>query len=48
MSDIPSPAMSAPELLLQLGLLAAQVELGDRLGGIEKSLDAGIRVATID
>uniref|UniRef100_UPI003F496169 hypothetical protein n=1 Tax=Amycolatopsis sp. CA-082387 TaxID=3239918 RepID=UPI003F496169 len=32
--------------LLQLGTLAAQIEIADRLEGIEKSLDAGLSVRT--
>lgn len=34
------------EQLLQLGTLAAQVEISARLEGIEKSLDAGLSVRT--
>lgn len=34
------------EQLLQLGMLAAQVEIADRLEGIEKSLDIGLLIRT--
>ncbi|MFI6637783.1 hypothetical protein ACIBI7_53650 [Nonomuraea fuscirosea] len=34
------------ELRLQLGLLAAQVEIAGRLKGLEATLDAGLKVHT--
>ncbi|MGP3937346.1 hypothetical protein [Nonomuraea sp. KM88] len=34
------------EQRLQLGMLAAQVEIAARLAGIEKSLDVGLKVYT--
>jgi hypothetical protein len=35
-----------PELRLQIGMLAAQIEIADKLKGIEGSLDAGLTVNT--
>ncbi|RSD26426.1 hypothetical protein [Amycolatopsis eburnea] len=37
---------ASTEQLLQLGMLAAQVEIADRLEGIEKSLDIGLLIRT--